>query len=407
MTPFFIMPLLRGLGRLLRGGGRTANAAKKAGSGVAARQASGGTIPEEDRLAHEQGGGIENLLFRQLSRPRLTEGTAAELNLDQAREQMRFAENFYTLPFDLFARSDLFYEEVEEDYLNRALGFGERSIDERFLNIMTQFRRTLNDNTRRLLLFYAPVIILGVTALGVPFAPGLATIIHNGLGDAVSEALPNWLSSHTLAAFLAVAGFSFIGFLIALLTFTWPFQVVQQRNLLNLDNYITSKFGRINQNFQVAKRRALNVERNKRMGQADELKEEAGVWTLSYQWLALRLLLCEMSIRNKFYQVRRNTVLYWLTCISIATVTVMILLAAGFLTSTLSLSLILTVLTAYGVYLMFASMVHGWVSNKMLRDIGDNEWSRFHLVDLHKTIQDHVGEDKVQIVTFRDRNRLE
>lgn len=36
-----------------------------------------------------------------------------------------------------------------------------------------------------------------------------------------------------------------------------------------------------------------------------------------------------------------------------------------------------------------------------------NEWSRFCLVNLPKTIRDHVGEDKVQIVTFCDRNRFE
>jgi hypothetical protein len=35
------------------------------------------------------------------------------------------------------------------------------------------------------------------------------------------------------------------------------------------------------------------------------------------------------------------------------------------------------------------------------------EWNRFHLIDLHETVRDHVGEDKLQIVTFRDRNRLE
>ena len=75
---------------------------------------------------------------------------------------------------------------------------------------------------------------------------------------------------------------------------------------------ITSKFARINNNFQVAKRRALNVERNMRMAQADELKEEAGVWTMTYQWFAMRLLLCELMIRNRFYQIRRNTILYWL-----------------------------------------------------------------------------------------------
>ncbi|VAW06406.1 hypothetical protein MNBD_ALPHA05-307, partial [hydrothermal vent metagenome] len=36
-----------------------------------------------------------------------------------------------------------------------------------------------------------------------------------------------------------------------------------------------------------------------------------------------------------------------------------------------------------------------------------NEWSRFHIISLDRTIRDHVGEDKLQIVTFRDRNRIE
>ena len=43
----------------------------------------------------------------------------------------------------------------------------------------------------------------------------------------------------------------------------------------------------------------------------------------------------------------------------------------------------------------------------MFRVIESNEWSRFHTVDLDSTIRDHVGEDKLQIVTFRDRNRME
>ena len=43
----------------------------------------------------------------------------------------------------------------------------------------------------------------------------------------------------------------------------------------------------------------------------------------------------------------------------------------------------------------------------MLRIIEGNEWSRFHQLGFQRTVADHVGEDKVQIVTFRDRNRME
>ncbi len=43
----------------------------------------------------------------------------------------------------------------------------------------------------------------------------------------------------------------------------------------------------------------------------------------------------------------------------------------------------------------------------MFHVVESNEWSRFHIADLDSTIRDHVGEDKLQIVTFRDRNRIE
>jgi len=43
----------------------------------------------------------------------------------------------------------------------------------------------------------------------------------------------------------------------------------------------------------------------------------------------------------------------------------------------------------------------------MFQVLEANEWSRFHLIGLDTTIRDHVGEDKLQIVTFRDRNRFE
>ncbi|MEL7019178.1 MAG: hypothetical protein AAGL18_10660, partial [Pseudomonadota bacterium] len=217
----------------------------------------------------------------------------------------------------------------------------------------------------------------------------------------------SFIDPHILASILAFTGISLIGVLLALLIFSWPFKVAQQRNLLNLDNYLTSKFARINHNFQVAKRRALNVERNKRMSQVDALKDEAGVWTLSYQWFAMRLLLCEQMIRNRLYQVRRNTILYWLTGIFLTALVGVIatFLAQRFATPLPGLTI--GILSATALYLVLTYGIYQRTTSLFSAVLEENEWSRFHLVDLHRTIQDHVGEDKVQIVTFRDRNRME
>ncbi len=259
----------------------------------------------------------------------------------------------------------------------------------------TVSEKQLNANTARLFLVYAPALLL----LTIGGALTLATL-----------AGPAFRAQFALAAFGAdrflIEAMALIAALGALmLLYHWPYKVTQQQNLLGLDNYITSKFSRINQNFQVAKRRAMNVERNMRMPQADALKEEAGLWTIAYQWFAMRLLFCEMTVRNKLYQIRRNTTLYGVAGMALSALIALAVAAgaeiAGFHVggeiATLSMFFIAA---AYLVIMRHAT-------RETLSVLQPKEWTRFHHVDLHETVRDHVGEDKLQIVTFRDRNRLE
>ena len=378
---------------IFRETGKTSRTTVNAGGSIVASAAGADLLEEEYR--DEPPSGVETVLFSQLPRPRLTERAAAELTLEQAVSYAEDAKAFYRYGFPIFARGDFFYEEVEQDYLNAALGFDQDSIDRRFLEVTTLFRRTLNDNTRNMLLYWTPglfALFFGAAALlsnaGEP-APFANLALKLGDGSAV------WF---TIAALAGIA--------VAFLVYSWPYKVVQQRNLLNLDNYITSKFARINNNFQVAKRRALNVERDKRMGERDQLKDEAGTWTLSYHWFAMRLLLCELVLRNKFYQVRRNTTLYWIGGLALTGLIFLALLAALVMQGADR-----NVIGAFAIASLAFAVITGLVlrgaTAMMFRVVESNEWSRFHIADLDATIRDHVGEDKLQIVTFRDRNRME
>ncbi|MEO1137763.1 MAG: hypothetical protein AAFW68_14365, partial [Pseudomonadota bacterium] len=289
-------------GRFFRNRFRDASAttrtATNAGGSVIASAAGADLL--EDEYKEEPPSGIEAALFKQLPRPRLTERSASEMTLPQAEGYAADAKSFYRYSFPIFARGDFFYEEVEQDYLNAALSFDGDSIDKRFLEVTTLFRRTLNDNTRSMLLFWTPVLFIVVFG-------GAFFMVQAGFGASL-EAVATPVGGSAAVIFAVAA---LVGVFLAFLIYSWPYKVVQQRNLMNLDNYVTSKFARINNNFQVAKRRALNVERDKRMNQREELKDEAGSWTIAYHWFAMRLLLCELVLRNKFYQVRRNTTLYW------------------------------------------------------------------------------------------------
>ena len=392
---------LRGLHKIFGFGRRAARTGGKASAGDAARTLSKAVKPDSqvagDVIATTNPQGFETILFKQLPRPRLTERSASDLTIEEARRYAQDATQFYDYDFPLFADGDFFYEEVEEAFLENALGRSEDSMDARFLEVMTQFRRVLNDNTRAMLLFWAPLLLISSLVGGVY---GVSVGVGGEVMAAIGVVKPEM---QLLTVLTASAG---VGLFLAFLFFSWPFKVVQQRNLMNLDNYLTSKFARINHNFQVAKRRALNVERDKRMGQSEDLKEEAGDWTLSYHWFAMRLFLCELTIRNKFYQVRRNTTLYWGVGVLMSGLLLAALLVAGYLWRAPS-TLLLT-LAGVGIGALFLlSLILSRISGMMFRVMEANEWSRFHLVNLHTTIADHVGEDKVQIVTFRDRNRFE
>lgn len=386
----FLTAPFRALARLFRG--PSLKTVEKSGAGRIARDAGDDVRFEDERTAVVEG---RSFFFRRLARPTLVERTAADLTLDEAKEYAAEAQKFYTYPFPLFARADFFYEEVEQDYIDHVLGRNEGSADANFLRIMDRFRRELNANTARLFLVYAPALLL------VTIAAALV---------AAEIAAPQFEEKLALAAFGAgritveiVVVVSALGAL--MLLYHWPYKVTQQQNLLGLDNYVTSKFSRINQNFQVAKRRAMNVERNMRMHQANELKEEAGVWTINYQWFAMRLLFCEMTVRNKLYQIRRNTTLYGVAGAAFSiliAITLAGLAAATGAAGALEI-LVLSALFIAAAYLVI--MAHA--TRETLSVLQPKEWNRFHLVDLHETVRDHVGEDKLQIVTFRDRNRLE
>ncbi len=381
------------------GGGRAANTVRKAAGNLAAGNVDDEIHEELAQVARP----VSSFPFKTIGRPRLAETSGAELDLATVREFVERAPQFYEHRFDLFPQGSMFYEEIELEELAHALSADNpSSTDSRFVLWMDLFRRTINDNTRRLFLYYTPLIFVLCLCFGIMLTDAMPTVTGlPGIGDDIVS---------SVYVFFPLVGL--VGLAILVLLYQWPFRVVSQRNLLGLDNYITSRFSRINQNFQVAKRFALNVERNKRMSQADELKDEAGVWTVAYNWFAMRLFLCERVVRNQMYQVNRNATLYAVSGMVICLMLTALVALVWLSTSPAEETARLQTAGAIGVFgLAFViaafTLVMGGAPGEPSRTLADNEWGRFGSADLQRTIMDHVGEDKLQIVTFRDRNRIE
>ncbi|NNU15582.1 serine protease [Parvularcula sp. ZS-1/3] len=369
--------------------------------GTAVRKASGNLVADAasaDEAVETTPTKPYTFLFREIGRPRLPVVAASEFGLDAARQLVKDSDTYFSRPFSLFPAGSLFYEEVERQELEAQLGVGSGTEDAGFAIWTTEFRKVLNDNARRLLLWYTPMIAFAAAAF--------ALLVHDMMPAAEVE-LP-YIGARS-AQVLAWPIAAFVGLVLLMLVYQWPYKFAQQRNLLGFDNTITSRFSQVNQNFQVAKRQALNVERNKRMNQVDELKEEAATWTLAYHWLAQRLLLSERLVRNQMYQANRNATLY---SAGGFVLTVAIISVGAYVSSVLFPERAGEEFAiAVGSGFIFAAtgylLAMAGVAGETRRVLEDNEWFRFSRIELDRAVAEHVGEDKLQIITFRDRNRLE
>lgn len=377
------------IGRLF---GQGSTAVRKASGNLVADAANAdGPLPVELTPARAY-----TFLFREIGRPKLPVVAASNFDLEQARKMVGHADTYFSRPFSLFPPGSLFYEEVERAELEAALGAD--SEDAGFVQWTTEFRKVLNDNARRLLLWYTPLIAL--------LSAASAVLVHDLLpGAEVAIPVIGPRSAQVLSWPLAALA----GVIVLMLIYQWPYKFAQQRNLLGFDNTITSRFSQLNQNFQVAKRQALNVERNKRMSQVEELKEEAAAWTLAYHWLAQRLLLSERLVRNQMYQANRNATLYSAGGFVLTTA---ILAVGGSISAHLFPARAgeeLALALGSGLFFVVTSylLAMGGVAGETRRVLEDNEWFRFSRIELDRAVAEHVGEDKLQIITFRDRNRLE
>ncbi len=352
-------------------------------------------------------GSRHTFLFKNFPQPRLREQVASELRLSEAEHYKRQSHKFYSEPIDMFPRDDWFYEDHEKEFVRTALGVSDvatetdddhTSIDHTFYHKLSEFRQVVNDNTRRLLLIICPEILLMILTLG-------SLWLFFGPETQVGPMPLQWLGLGVL---------TLVGFAIQMFIYYISFDNTQTRNTLGMNTYIVNKFARIVHNFQEAKRKALNIERAMRMRQAQQLQDEAGTWTLAYHWLATRLMLNGILMRNTTFQISRNTAFYnfggQIVCLALAALVIMCgyYIGSAFGSPMANwmyalelgvVSIIYIIVTYYFIvadpFAMFRSSLNA------------DQWPMYNTIGYPQSVEQHVGEDKLQIITFRDRNRVE
>ncbi|MGD2132980.1 MAG: hypothetical protein PVI23_09315, partial [Maricaulaceae bacterium] len=331
------------------------------------------------------------------------------LTLDSAKELASKASAFYSQRMQLFPREDVFYEDVESQFIRDALQIEKGGIDRLFFNVTKEAREKTNDNTRYLYMYVVPgVFTLVIWALAsiLFFNPFDAIVRQGPLFDDVPLTLPG------VNELLMGAGSIGIATLIIVFIYQFSYTHIQRENALSLDNFITTKFARVNNLFRVAQRESLQAEAQLTESQKDTLRELAASWALSYHWLSIRQLFLEFLVRNIMFQIRRNTALYYVggvtLCLSSLIVLCLAIMAAsGFREPFLSTWNIVAHIVVAGM--IFTTLAFGFMMRGPFRIIvpvlRSREWNRFSTLGVGDAIVEQVTRDKMSIVLLRDRMR--
>jgi len=323
-------------------------------------------------------------------------GVVAQM-ADRARE-------FYKLRADLFPPDDIFYEQVEEHFVDQVSRIDNAGDKDQFLATLDSARKITNDNTRALFCELAPLILF------IVLAGYAATLLFIGplaltqfLGSIASEEVTRLIIGGAAVA----TGVVFASFI-----YWFSYTHIQRANALSLNVFITTEFARLNNAFRVAQREALQAETQLSDSQKEEIKRLSSSWTLAYHWIGVRQFLEEMIVRNTMFQVRRNTTLYRVLGVLICVAIVIAVAAATaiaplFLETRGSAWLTVThLLAAAGIYMfvIYALTMRkpfSIIATSLMKD----QWYRYDTLAVGDAVAEQVTRDKVQIVINRDRAR--
>lgn len=368
-------------------------------AGAPAVGAVGRTVKAQDLIDVRYG-----VFFKIFTCPDSDEPTVGPNDYPIAVDMAGRAQEFYKLRPDLFPPDDIFYEQVEESFIDKVSRIDNKGEKDQFLATLDSARKITNDNTRMLFCEITPLILFFVLAV---YAAMLLLVgplaLTEFMGSIASEEVTR----------LIVGGIALgVGVIFAAFIYWFSYTHIQRANALSLNVFITTEFARLSNVFRVAQREALQAETQLADTQKDEIKRLAGSWTLAYHWVGVRQFLEEMIVRNTMFQVRRNTTLYRVLGVLICTVLFLVVAGATWLIPQflpvrgsvllalphLALAAFVFVFLAYGLTMRKPFAI---VATSLLKD----QWYRYDTLAVGDAIAEQVTRDKVQIVINRDRAR--
>ncbi len=250
---------------------------------------------EESHIARH--GGLFEWIQHRVGYIRVPEELADELAATYAQR----CEEFLASPVPIHSYVSTFYEDVEGAVIAEYFHASDRGS----LYLLNEYRKIINGNLRKLLIWFSISIGLYLVAVLFPGASAWFDVVGwTGLST------PAWLAPEAinLGAWALMVSLALILFASAVYGFRYIH--FQRNNTREMSNFITRYMARLNNHYRtsVGKANAVTVGSER---DARELADEARRWHLANLWMGLRVFFIESYVRNVRYQIGRNTSMYY------------------------------------------------------------------------------------------------
>jgi hypothetical protein len=319
-----------------------------------------------------------------------------ELTEDLAKEYGRLANEFLGGQVPISSDSRALFEDVEGAVIAHQFFESDRGV----LYLLNAARKVMNDNVRKLAIWFS-AILGGVLLLNVVLND-LGLIDRLGLFTGGAGPIPG----DALASLVVGAGSCVVAAAVMWALYYAEYSPYQRNTAREMANFLTRYLARVNDHYRTAVGKAKSVT----VGQerdSERLAEEARLWSLNISWIALRVFFIETYVRNVVFQITRNSSYYLLFVPAGFLAALVVLLGA--LAAFTGLSPFVTVLSLGWVFLtlfVLVAVLYGFflsTSMKALEEIDQGEWISFHTLRLNQVLGEVIGKYAEDVGYWKNR----
>lgn len=324
---------------------------------------------------------------------RMPEEMTDALAADYARQ----ADAFLSRQVPIGSDPRALFEDVEGAVIAGQFFESERGI----LYLLNESRKLMNDNVRKLAIWFSALLALVLLVNIVLNATGLVARL-----DLAGDTALGPVSASALNSLAVGAGTCLLAAMAMWALYYAEYSPYQRNTAREMANFLTRYLARVNDHYRTAIGRAKSVTVGEERD-SKQLSAEAQLWTLNITWIALRVFFVETYVRNVVFQITRNSSYY------------LLFVPAGCLIALVS---ILGLASALGLFSPFATIVAlGWVfivlfvlvaalyaffltsSMNALEEIDQGEWISFHTLRLNAVLGEVVGKYAEDVGYWKNR----